>query len=165
MTRRKRLTLALAAMLLLPLSGCSTDPVDLQAAAAQQFQAEVLAISEASAAGDFDNAQSLLSAMQDNLRTAAASGQVSAERSAAIQSAINLVRDDLTVEIDAAIAAAEEAAAAAAEAAEAAENQNDEDAKDRAEHAKEDAEQAKKDAEEAKKEAEDAREDREDRNG
>ena len=159
MNRRKRLALALVVGLLLPLSGCTADPVDLQAATAENLQTEILAITEASAAGNFSNAQSLLTAMQSNLRTAAASGQVSAERSASIQSAINLVRDDLTVEIDAALVAAEAAAQAAAEAAAAAEQQNDEDAKDRAEQAKKDAESAREDAKEA---AEDAREAQED---
>ena len=153
MNRHKRLTLVLAVGLLLPLSGCTADPVDLQAATAENLQTELLAITEASAAGDFSNAQSLLTAMQANLRTAAAAGQVSAERSASIQSAINLVRGDLTVEIDAAVVAAEAAARAAAEAAAA--QQNDEDAKDRADQAKEDAENAKKDAENAKQDRED----------
>ena len=159
MNRRQRLALTLALGLLLPLSGCTADPVDLQAATAKNLQTEILAITEAAAAGDFSNAQSLLTAMQANLRTATASGQVSAERSASIQSAINLVRDDLTVEIDAAVVAAEAAAQEAADAAAAAQQQNDEDAQNRAEQAKEDAENAREDAKEA---AEDAKETRED---
>ena len=150
MNRRSPLSLAVAALLLLPLAGCTAAPVDLHATTAEQLQTEILAISEASAAGDFADAQSLLTAMQANLRTAAASGQVSAERSASIQSAINLVQGDLTVEIDAAVVAAEAAAQAeaqaAAEAAAAAERDN-EDAKDRAEQAKDDAENAKKNRE------------------
>lgn len=159
MNRRKRLALALAVGLLLPLSGCTADPVDLQATTAENLQTEILAITEASAAGDFGNAQTLLTAMQANVRTAAASGQVSAERSASIQSAINLVRSDLTVEIDAAIVAAEAAAAAAAEAAAAVQQQNDEDAKDRAEQAKKDAENAGEDAKDAAEDAKKAQED------
>ncbi|WP_104192257.1 mucin-associated surface protein [Cryobacterium sp. Y82] len=155
MNRRHRLTLAAATLFLLPLTGCTATAVDLPPTTAEQLQTEILAISEASAAGDFANAQSLLTAMQANLRTAAASGQVSAERSASIQSAINLVRDDLTVEIDAAVVAAEAAAEAAAKAAAAAAEQNDEDAKDRAEQAKDDAENARKDAENAKENRED----------
>ncbi len=143
--------MAVATLLLLPLAGCTAAPVDLHAATAEQLQTEILAISEASAAGDFADAQSLLTAMQANLRTAAASGQVSAERSASIQSAINLVQGDLTVEIDAAVVAAEAAAQAeaqaAAEAAAAAAERNNEDAKDRAEQAKDDAENAKKNRE------------------
>lgn len=161
MNRRKRLPLALALAvgLLLPLSGCTADPVDLQAATAENLQTEILAITEASAAGDFSTAQTLLTAMQANLRTAAASGQVSGERSASIQSAINLVQGDLTVEIDAAAVAAEAAAQAAAEAAAAAQQQNDENAKDRAEQAEEAAKEA---AEDAKERAKEKREDRDD---
>ena len=155
MNRRHRLTLAVATLLLLPLTGCTATAVDLPAVTAEQLQTEILAISEASAAGDFANAQSLLTAMQANLRTAAASGQVGSERSASIQSAINLVRDDLTVQIDAAVVAAEAAAQAAAEAAQ----QNDEDAKNRAEQAKEDAENAQENAKDAAEEAKEARED------
>ncbi|WP_146069522.1 mucin-associated surface protein [Cryobacterium sp. Y11] len=151
MNRRSPLSMAVATLLLLPLAGCTAAPVDLHAATAEQLQTEILAISEASAAGDFADAQSLLTAMQANLRTAAASGQVSAERSASIQSAINLVQGDLTVEIDAAVVAAEAAAQAeaqaAAEAAAAAAERNNEDAKDRAEQAKDDAENAKKNRE------------------
>ena len=158
MNRRHRLTLAVATLLLLPLTGCAATPVDLPAATAEQLQTEILAISEASAAGDFANAQSLLTAMQANLRTAAASGQVGSERSASIQSAINLVRDDLTVQIDAAVVAAEAAAQAAAEAAAEAAQRNDEDAKERAEQAKEAAENAQEDAKDAAEEAKEARE-------
>ena len=159
MNRRYRLTLSVAALLLLPLTGCTAPPIDLPAATAKQLQGEILAISEASAAGDFANAQSLLTAMQDNLRTAAASGQVSSERSASIQSAINLVRGDLTAEIDAAVVAAEAAARAAAEAAAAAARQNDEEAKNRAEQDRKDAENAREDAKDAAEEAKKALED------
>lgn len=161
MNLRKRLTLTVAAglLLLLPLTGCTADRVDLHAATAEILQAEILKITEASAAGDFASAQSLLTAMQANLRTAAAAGQVGAERSAAIQSAINLVQGDLTVEIDAAIVAAEAAAQAAEEAAALAEQQNDEDAQKRAEQAKKDAEDAREAAKDAEEDAREARED------
>lgn len=163
MIRRNRLTLTatvvVAVGLLLPLAGCTSDPVDLQATTAANLQGEILEISEAAAAGDFASAQSLLTAMQSNLRTAAASGQVSSERSAAIQSAINLVRDDLTVEIDAAIVAAEAAAQAAAAAAALAEKQNQENAQENAEQAREDAEKARDAAKDAAEDAKEARED------
>ena len=152
--RRRIATALAAALLLLPLTGC-TAAVDLQATTAEHLQTEILAITEASATGDFASAQALLTAMQANLRTAAASGQVSDERSATIQDAINLVRADLTVEIDAAVVAAEAAAQAAAQAAAAAEQQNDENTKDRAEDAQEAAEDARDAAKEA---AEDAKE-------
>lgn len=150
---------AVAVGFLLPLAGCAADPVDLPAGTAESLQSEILEISEAAAAGDFASAQSLLTAMQSNLRTAAAAGQVSAERSAAIQSAINLVRGDLTVEIDAAVVAAEAAAQAAAAAAALAEKQNDEAAKKSAEQAKKDAEDASEAAKDAAEDAKEARED------
>ncbi|MDJ0339433.1 mucin-associated surface protein [Cryobacterium sp. PH31-O1] len=161
MIRRHRLTLvaAVAVGLLLPLAGCAADPVDLQASTAESLQGEILQISEAAAAGDFASAQTLLTAMQENLQTATASGQVNAERSASIQSAINSVRDDLTVEIDAAVVAAAAAALAAEEAAALAAKQNDEDAQKNAEQAKEDAEKAREAAKDAAEDAKEARED------
>ncbi|SEN34278.1 hypothetical protein E3O25_06720 [Cryobacterium sp. TMT1-3] len=160
MIRRHRLTLAAVAVgFLLTLAGCTANPVDLQAATAENLQGEILQITEAAAAADFTTAQSRLEAMQANLRTAAAAGEVSTERSAAIQAAINLVRDDLTVEIDAAVVAAEAAAQAAAAAAALAEKQHDEDAQKNAEQAQEDAEQAREAAKDAAEDAKQARED------
>ncbi|TFD08839.1 MULTISPECIES: mucin-associated surface protein [unclassified Cryobacterium] len=144
---RKRLTLALVSglLLLLPLAGCAAEPVELQAATAENLQSAMLGITEAAAGGDFTEAQSLLTAMQGNLRTAAAAGQVSAERSASIQTAINRVSTDLTVEIEAAAIAAE----AAAEAAALAEEQN---AKDAAEDARDAEKKAAEDAKDAREE-------------
>ncbi|MDJ0376561.1 mucin-associated surface protein [Cryobacterium sp. PH31-L1] len=133
----KRLTLALVSglLLLLPLAGCAAEPVELQATTAENLQSAMLGITEAAADGNFTEAQSLLTAMQGNLRTAAAGGQVSAARSESIQTAINLVSADLTVEIEAAAVAAEAAAAAAA-LAEKQDAENAKDAKDAAENAK-----------------------------
>jgi colicin import membrane protein len=97
------------------LTACAAEPIDLQSATAEQLQAEMLDITEAAAAGDFADAQSLLADMQANLRTATAARQVSAERSASIQSGINLVNADLTEEIEAAAQQAADAAALAEE--------------------------------------------------
>ena len=74
---RKRFTLYLASglLLLLPLAGCTAEPVELQASTAENLQSAMVDITEAAAAGDFTEAQSLLTAMQGNLRTAAAAGQ------------------------------------------------------------------------------------------
>jgi colicin import membrane protein len=160
---RNRLTVAVAAglILVLPLAGCAAEPVQLEASTAQNLQAAMLDITEAAAAGDFTDAQSLLTTMQADLHAAAAAGQVSAERSSSIQSAINLVSDDLTVEIEAAAVAAEAAAAAAAKAAALAEQQNAEHAEN-AEEAAEDSKEAADNAREAeKKAAEDAKKARE----
>lgn len=149
---RNRMIVITIGLLLLPLAGCAAEPVDLHASSAEQLQAVMLNISEAAAAGDFADAQSLLTEMQATLRTAAAAGQVSAERSASIQSAINRVSADLTVEIEATAAAA---AQDAADAAALAEEQKTKDAKDRADEAKDAAEEA---AQEATQEERDARE-------
>ena len=157
---RNRLTVAVAAglILVLPLAGCAAEPVQLEASTAQNLQAAMLDITEAAAAGDFTDAQSLLTTMQADLHAAAAAGQVSAERSSSIQTAINLVSDDLTVEIEAAAVAA---AAAAAKAAALAEQQNAEHAEN-AEEAAEDSKEAADNAREAeKKAAEDAKKARE----
>ncbi|MBG6215376.1 MAG: hypothetical protein LH475_11150 [Cryobacterium sp.] len=147
---RNRLTVTVSGLLLLlPLAGCAAEPVDLHASTAKNLQAAMLDITEAAAAGDFGDAQSLLTHMQANLRTAAAAGQVSAERSASIQSAINLVSADLTVEIDAAAVAA---AAAAQEVADAAALAKEQNAEDRADDAKDAAEEAAQKARDAREE-------------
>jgi hypothetical protein len=150
---RTRLTVFVAIGLLLTSAGCAAQPVDLQYSSAEQFQAQILDISEAAAAADFTSAQALLTALQQNLRTAAAAGQVSSERSATIQASINLVNADLTAEIEAAAQAAAQAAAdAAAEAAQ----QNAEDTTVTPQddkQAAEDARDAEKEAAKAAKEA------------
>lgn len=93
---RSRFTIAGAALLLVgaTLSGCSSS-ADLQQATAAQLQSGVLDVTTAAAAGDYASAQSALDALQADLLAAAAAGQVTAARSAEIQSAINLVSDDL----------------------------------------------------------------------
>ena len=157
---RNRLTVAVAAglLLLLPLAGCAAEPVQLEASTAQNLQAAMLDVTEAAAAGDFTDAQSLLTDMQADLHAAAAAGQVSAERSSSIQTAINLVSNDLTVEIEAAALAAEAAAAAAAKAAALAEQQTAENAEEAAEDSKEAADNARESQKEAAEDAKKARE-------
>lgn len=166
MTRspRARLSLVVAAglLLLLPLTGCAVRPIELQAATAQKLQGEMLDITQAAAAGDFADAQSLLSTMQANLRTATTAGQVSADRAASIQTAINLVSADLTVEIEAAAAqaadeqaaaqqaAAQAAAHAAAQAAAQAALAEEQNAKDTAKNARDAREACRKDKEKDK---------------
>jgi len=153
---RSRLPRTLAAglllLLLLPLTACAAEPIDLQSATAEHLQAEMLDITEAAAAGDFADAQSLLTDMQANLRTATAARQVSAERSASIQSGINLVNADLTEEIEA-------AAQQAADAAALAEEQNSKDAGHGDDNGAAESEKAIKEAaKEAAKQAREARE-------
>lgn len=98
---RGRLMLGAVTMVLAVgvLSACSGAPVSVQAATASSLQASVLDISTAAASGDFDTALGLLTAVEADLRTAAAAGQVSPERSAQIQSAISAVNSDLLAAI------------------------------------------------------------------
>jgi len=153
MTRRRfRLALVSLALSALALSGCAGAPVPLQPATAEQLQSAVLEVTTAAAEGDLTGAQALLTSLEASLRTAAAGGQVTPERSAEIQAAINLVGTDLATAIDAAQAEADARAAAEAQAAQEA---ADKEAADKA--AKEDADKAAKASDEAAKAAEEAK--------
>lgn len=101
---RSRVTVAAAALALVTatLSGCSGAPADLQQTTAAQLQSGVHDVTAAAAAGDYPSARSALDVLQAELLAAAAAGQVTATRSAEIQSAINLVTADLTSAIEAA---------------------------------------------------------------
>jgi hypothetical protein len=100
MSARTGGALVVTAFLLLgALTGCAGGPADLASSTANRLQSEVLEVTTKAASGDFPGAQSSLSALQADLLTAAAAGQVSAERSAKIQSAINLVGADLAAAI------------------------------------------------------------------
>jgi uncharacterized low-complexity protein len=96
---RGRALVVTAFLLLGALTGCAGDRADLASSTANRLQSEVLEVSTKAASGDFPGAQSSLSALQADLLTAAAAGQVTAERSAKIQSAINLVSADLAAAI------------------------------------------------------------------
>lgn len=143
---RFALTLATLSLSALALSGCAGTPVALEQPAAEQLQSGIVEVTSSAASGDFDAAQAQLSTVQNQLRTIAAAGQVTAERASEIQSAISLVAADLTEAIDA--AAAQAAAAADAQAAidaEAAAEKAIEDAKAAAQAAADAADAAKKD--------------------
>lgn len=101
MTHGARLTIALATVLLVAaaLTGCSTTPPELEQTTAAQLQAGVQEVTNDAAAADFEGARSALIAVQADLLTAAAAGQVTAARSAQIQSALNLVSADLDAAI------------------------------------------------------------------
>jgi hypothetical protein len=92
---RTRALVVTAFLLLGTLTGCAGGSSDLATSTANRLQSGVLQVTTQSASGDFAGAQSSLSALQADLLTAAAAGQVTAERSARIQSAINLVSADL----------------------------------------------------------------------
>jgi hypothetical protein len=79
----------------LGLSGCVAGSVDITAETGEQLQSTVLAVADQAAAGDSAGALATLDALQARLDEAVAAGDVSAERAAAIQQAIDLVRADL----------------------------------------------------------------------
>jgi len=115
---RSARALATFSLVALVLTGCAGTPAPLQQSAAEQLQVGIVDVTNAAAAGDFEGAQTELDRVQDQLRTIAAAGQVTAERASEIQSAISLVSGDLTAAIDTAEAqAAAEAEAAASKAA------------------------------------------------
>lgn len=76
-------------------AGCAVTPGDISSGTAGELQTTVVAIAESAAAGDAAGALAQLDALQQQLDAAVANGSVSAERAAAIQSRIDLVRADL----------------------------------------------------------------------
>jgi ribosomal protein S20 len=77
------------------LAGCAVTPGDISSGTAAELQTTVVAIAESAAAGDPAGALAQLDALQQQLDAAVADGSVSAERAAAIQSRMDLVRADL----------------------------------------------------------------------
>jgi len=77
------------------LAGCAATPGDIAGDAAAQLQTTVVSIAETAAAGDSAGALTKLDLLQQQLDAALADGSVSAERAAAIQSRIDVVRADL----------------------------------------------------------------------
>lgn len=98
-TLRTRLGLALAgvAVITTALSGCTSSATSLDADTAAALQNGVMAVSVASAAGDFTTAQAGLGDVRATL--AAAADRLSAARTAQIQTAIDLVDADLAAAI------------------------------------------------------------------
>lgn len=104
MTSRFRRAIAAASVTLALVGGlaaCTAEP-DLAAEQSQAYRAQVVAIAESSAAGDFAGAIAALDALQAEIDAAVADGTLTAEREQRIREAMTLVRADL----DAAIAAA-----------------------------------------------------------
>ena len=104
MTSRFRRTIAAASVTLAlvgGLAGCTAEP-ELAAEQSQAYRAQVVAIAESSAAGDYAGAIAALDALQAEVDADAADDTLSGDREARIREAIALVRTDL----DAAIAAA-----------------------------------------------------------
>lgn len=104
MTSRFRRAIAAASVTLALVGGlaaCTAEP-DLAAEQSQAYRAQVVAIAESSAAGDYAGAIAALDALQAEIDAAVADGTLTAEREQRIREAMTLVRADL----DAAIAAA-----------------------------------------------------------
>ena len=77
------------------LAGCATAPLTLSRQASTDLQAGVVAVAESAAAGDQLTALTRLDELQERLDAAVAAGDVTAERAASIQDAIEVVRADL----------------------------------------------------------------------
>ena len=95
-----RITLFAAAVALTAgaLAGCAATPADIAGGTAAEMQTTVVSIAESAAAGDSAGALAQLDGLQQQLDAALADGSVSAERAAAIQSRVDLVRADLQPE-------------------------------------------------------------------
>jgi hypothetical protein len=93
----RRLTAAAAALALAAaiLAGCAPGPTALSSQVSTDMQSAVVAVAESAAAGDPTTALAHLDELQQKLDAALAAGDVTAERAAAIQSAIDAVRTDL----------------------------------------------------------------------
>jgi hypothetical protein len=77
------------------LTGCASDSSPVQPSTATQLQSGVLSVTVAAAAGDYPGAAAALDAVQADLLTAAATGQVTGTRATEIQAAIDGVTADL----------------------------------------------------------------------
>ncbi|MGV8857900.1 hypothetical protein [Rhodoglobus sp.] len=93
-----RFIAAVSAMVLVAatITGCSQETPVINADAASRMQASVAAITQAAAVGDPEGALVALDALEAQLTLDTESGAINAERSARIQSIIDLVRADLT---------------------------------------------------------------------
>lgn len=77
------------------LTGCASEGSPVQPSTATPLQSGVLSVTEAAAAGDYPGASAALDAVQADLLTAAATGQVTGTRATEIQAAIDSVTADL----------------------------------------------------------------------
>ncbi|MBX9244073.1 mucin-associated surface protein [Actinotalea ferrariae] len=101
----------------LVLAGCGSQP-ELHADTAAELQDGVLAVTEAAAAGRYDDAAAQLAEVRSGLESAVDEGHVSATRYRVIDDALDRASTEVAAARDAAAAeqaAAEQAAAAAAE--------------------------------------------------
>jgi len=116
--RRLAVPVAIACLVAGVLTGCARTAPELTGAVATRLQADVLAVSEASATGDLGAARAALGTLTSHVDAARGAGDLSPARQARIEAAAVLVSADLTdLEQQAAAAAAATAQAAAARAA------------------------------------------------
>ncbi len=85
---------------MLVLSGCAQSDVALSAESAGRLQAGVVSVAQMAATGDYAAAAAELDALQVELDTARGQGDVTDERAASIQAAIDVVRADLSQSIE-----------------------------------------------------------------
>ena len=90
------MTRLIAAVLVVGLlAGCASESADLDSDVATTLQSSVVAVAEPAADGDLTTSLERLDAVQEQLDAAISAGDVSAQRAALIQSAIDAVRADL----------------------------------------------------------------------
>ena len=85
----------------LALTGCAAQEPDYDPKVADRLQAEVLEVSQLSAAADYSAAMLALAELEVELKDALARGAITAERYESVMAALNLVRADLQAAIDA----------------------------------------------------------------
>lgn len=98
MTRTRRILPVVVAAALV-LGGCAGQQSDYDATAAEHLQAEVLEVSDLSAAADYSSALLALVELEVSLKDALARGQLTQERYDSILAAAALVRTDLEAAI------------------------------------------------------------------
>lgn len=77
------------------LAGCTPTPTSTAPQLSTEMQSMVVAVAEAAAAGDSASALARLDELQQRVDAALAAGEVTPQRAAEIQAAIDLVRTDL----------------------------------------------------------------------
>ena len=92
---RRAAALFAAVVLAAVLAGCGATPAALSQETSTALQSGVVAVAESAAAGESATALTRLDELQQTLDAALAQGDVTAERAAAIQAAIDAVRADL----------------------------------------------------------------------
>lgn len=93
--RRRAAWLVPALAVVLTVGGCAQAEADVTAESSAHLQSLVVSVAETAATGDYSAAMAELDALQAALDAARGQGDVSDERAASIQVAIDVVRADL----------------------------------------------------------------------